>query len=123
MGHEDTITIAAPVDVVWQLVERVEDWPSFTPTMTSVERLDDGPIRVGSRARVDQPGQRPAVWTVTRLERPRLFAWQTRVMGVTMTGVHELEARDRGCASTLRVELSGVGARLLGLLAGSRIAR
>jgi len=36
--------------------------------MTSVERLDDGPITLGSRARVKQPGQRPAVWTVTELE-------------------------------------------------------
>lgn len=123
MRHEDTIAIAAPVDVVWRLVEHVEGLPSFTPTMTRVERLDDGPIHIGSRARVKQPGQRPAVWTVTQLDRPKVFAWQTRVTGVTMTGVHDVAPADSGCTSTLSIELSGFGARLLGRLAGAKIRR
>lgn len=64
----DTIDIAAPAERVWPLTENVEAWPSFSPTMTRIERLDDAPIALGSRARVEQPAQRPAVWTVTRFE-------------------------------------------------------
>jgi uncharacterized membrane protein len=123
MRYEHEINIDAPVEVVWQLVTQVEDWPSFTPTMTRVERLDTGPIRVGSQARVDLPGQRTAVWTVTRLDPPSSFVWRTRVMGVTMTATHDLQAADGGCSSTLVIELSGLGASVLGRIAGSRIRR
>ena len=63
--------------------------------MTSVERLDDGPLAVGSRARV-APGQRARVWTVTRLEPGRLFAWEARALGVRMNGSHHLEATAAG---------------------------
>lgn len=115
------LVIEAGVDEVWALTTDIERWPELTPTMTSVERLDEGPLRVGSSARVVQPRQRPTVWTVTRIEAPHVFEWQARVGTVTMTGVHHLRADgpDGGaCRNTLRVDLTGFGhglvARLLG---------
>src|SRR5207244_7694229 len=101
MRWENVVTIDAPVDRVWQVTVDVEKWPSITPTMSRVVRLDDGPLRVGSRARIKQPGQTEAVWTVTRLDERREFTWQTRRMGVTMTGSHLLEPAGDGCRNTL----------------------
>ena len=49
MRWTDTTPIDAPVDVVWRLTADVEAWPATTPTIRSVRRLDDGPLRVGSR--------------------------------------------------------------------------
>jgi uncharacterized membrane protein len=121
MDIRDELVIAAPVERVWDLTLDVEQWPSLTPTMTSVERLDDGPIRVGSTAKVVQPRQRPTTWTVTRLEPRSLFEWQTKVGPVTMTAVHQLTATNEGCANTLVVKLSGVGSGLLSRLVGSKI--
>jgi uncharacterized membrane protein len=123
MRFENQIEITAPIADVWRLTEDIEQWPSFTPTMTSVERLDGGRMRAGSRARVKQPGQRPTVWTVTRFDPPALFEWQTRVMGVTMTATHRLEAVNGGCRNTLAVELAGLGAGLLGRVIGSAIKK
>lgn len=123
MRIEHALEIEAPPERLWALTVAVEAWPTFTPTVTSVERLDEGPLRVGSRARLVQPGQGPRVWTVTALEPPRRFAWSTRLLGVTMTGSHELEATDRGTRNVLCVELSGRAARLVGLLLRIPIAR
>ena len=64
----DELIIDAPVAAVWALTIDIVSWPTMTPTVTSVERLDDGPIAVGSRARLKQPRQMPAIWTVTRCE-------------------------------------------------------
>lgn len=114
----DIIEIDAPADVVWRLTLDVEGWPALTPTMRRVERLDQGPIRVGSAARVWQPAQFPAVWTVTRVEADREFSWQTRRPGLTMTGSHLLEPVEAGCRNTLTLDLAGPLAAPLGRLLG-----
>ena len=108
-----SIDIAAPIDTVWALTLDVESWPEISPTMTSVNRLDDGPLQVGSQARIKQPGQGPRTWTVTRLEAPRMFSWTTTIMGVTVIASHELVATERGCRNLLRVEMTGTGSALL----------
>ncbi len=118
MRWKNTVTIDAPVKRVWQLTLDVESWPRHTPTMQSVERLDAGPLRVGSTARIKQPGQAPAVWEVTRLTPQREFTWHTKRFGLTLTGSHLLETTERGCRNTLILDVTGFGARLLGLVAG-----
>jgi len=55
MRFENTIEIDAPADRVWALTTDVESWPAITPTMTKVERLDNGPFHATSTARVKQP--------------------------------------------------------------------
>jgi uncharacterized membrane protein len=112
MSFETTVQIDAPVEVVWRLTMDVTAWPNMTPTITRVVRLDEGPLRIGSRARIKQPGQTAAVWTVTRLEQGRVFAWQTKRGWLTMTGAHLLEPVDGGCRNTLTLDITGVGAGL-----------
>lgn len=115
------VRIDAPADHVWALTVDVEAWPRITPTMTSVERLDDGPLRVGSSARVVQPKQRPTVWTVTRLDAPHRFEWQAKVLTVTMTGTHRIDADADGCRNRLGLELSGFGSGLMARLLGGTL--
>jgi uncharacterized membrane protein len=124
MRWEDTITIQAPADRVWQLNIDVANWPTLTPTtMQRVELIDDGPFGLGSSARIKQPAQTAAVWTVTRFEPGREFAWQTKRMGMTMRGIHTLEALDTGCRNTLVIEIIGPGAGIVGRLFGGQIRR
>jgi hypothetical protein len=113
--------IAAGADVVWRLTEDIERWPSITPTMNRVERLDDGPLHVGSSARISQPRQRPRVWTVTELDAPRRFAWSAGLGPVTMVATHLVEPVPDGCRNTLSVELSGLGSGALARLAGGQL--
>ncbi|MEV6967270.1 SRPBCC family protein [Hamadaea sp. NPDC051192] len=123
MRWENTVTIDAPTNRVWELTTDVENLPSITPTMRRVVRLDDGPLHEGSQAKIWQPAQSPAIWTVTRLEPAREFTWQTRRLGVTMTGRHLLDGDDVSCRNTLVLELSGPGAKLLGALLGKTFAK
>ena len=118
MRWENTVTIDAPAQRVWDLTIGVTNWPSFTPTVQKLERLESGPMQVGSRARIKQPGQTAAIWTVTRLAPGREFAWQTKRMGVTMTGTHRVEPTDSGCRNTLAIDVAGPGSRLFGMLFG-----
>ena len=115
--------IEAPVDVVWQLTTDVEAWPATTPTMQSVQRLDDGPLQVGSRALVKQPAQAAAVWTVTRLEPGHEFSWQSRRRGLVLTGTHTVTADGAGCRNTLVLDATGPLAVPLGLLLGAAFRR
>jgi uncharacterized membrane protein len=122
MRWEDTVTIEAPAEVVWDLTLDIASWPGITPTMTSVERLDEGPMHVGSSARVKQPRQTAAVWTVTRLEPGRGFTWQTRRMGMTMTGSHMVEPVGDHCRNTLSIDVEGRGSVLFGRMFGRMVA-
>jgi hypothetical protein len=117
------LLIEADPAVVWALTVDIERWPELTPTITEVTVLDDGPLRPGRRARVKQPAQRPAVWTVSRFEPGTTFEWWTRVGPVTMTGGHHLSADPGGCVNVLTLEVTGRGAGLAERLVGARIAR
>jgi uncharacterized membrane protein len=123
MKWENTATIEAPAATVWRLTVDVTNLPSLTPTMRRVELLDSGPLRVGSRARIAQPGQLPAVWTVTELDDGRVFAWQTKRLWLTMAGAHRIEDLGAQSRNTLSLDLRGPGARLLGLLIGGMIRK
>ena len=117
------LLIEAGAETVWALTIDIERWPGLTPTITEVTRLDDGPIGLGSRARIKQPGQPAAVWTVTTFTPGTDFVWENKVGPVTMVGGHHLEAVERGCVNRLTLDMHGRGSRLLERLVGRRIAK
>jgi uncharacterized membrane protein len=119
--HSETMD-APPADV-WHLATDVAAWPTFMPTVTSVERLDDGPLRLGAQARIKQPGQRAAVWTVTRYQPGEEFSWESARRGVTMTGTHRVVAEGTGCRNVLTLTMTGPLAPVVGRLLGPLMAR
>ncbi len=123
MEITDTTTIDAPIERVWDLTLGIDRLPEITPTISAVERLDDGPLGVGSRARLKQPGMPARTWTVEEVDAPHRFAWTTRLVGVRMTGIHDLERLEQDrCRLTLRIRFEGRGAGLLGRLSSGSIA-
>jgi carbon monoxide dehydrogenase subunit G len=123
MHIEHRIDIAATPAEVFALTIDIERWPEVMPTVTSVERLDTGPLVVGSRARLVQPRQRPTVWTVVEIEPDRRFAWEAQVFGVHMVATHTIESTDSGCTNLLALDLSGRGARLMSAVLGRTLGR
>jgi ligand-binding SRPBCC domain-containing protein len=118
-----TIAIPAPVDRVWELTLDVERLPEITPTITSVECLDDGPVTRGTRLRLRQPSLPQREWTVEEVSAPHRFVWATRLLGMRMAAVHDLAPTDDGhCELTLRVRFEGRGSTLLGTLSKRSIA-
>jgi uncharacterized membrane protein len=108
--------IEAPPEVVWALATGVTDWPSYMPTVQSVEMLDDGPLRLGSRARIKQPGQRTAVWTVTRFEPGRTFTWESAHRGYAIAGTHTVASEGAASRNTLALQMTGPLAPVVGRL-------
>ena len=123
MYREHSTVISAPPSVVWRLTTDVERWTSFMPTVQAVTLLEPGPLHVGSSARVKQPGQTAAVWTVSTITPEAEFTWETRRMGLRMIGRHLLAPVDEGTRNTLSIEVTGRGAGLFGLFFGGMIAR
>jgi uncharacterized membrane protein len=115
------VDIGAPPEKVFGVLCDVERWPEWTPTMTSVQRLDNAPFSVGSRAQVRQPRLRPAVWQVTKLEEGRSFTWVTRAPGLHIKAGHGVERRGAGCRVELSFEMSGLLAPVMSLLYGAMI--
>ena len=123
MRDETTVTIAAPPEAVWAVVSDVESWPEITDSMDSVERLDPGPLRVGSQARTRQPRLPTAVWTVTELVENQRFVWVARSLGLRTTAGHEVAPAQGGSQLTLYVEQAGPLGRLVGWVAGGLTRR
>ncbi|HSZ07885.1 MAG TPA: SRPBCC family protein [Steroidobacteraceae bacterium] len=117
------VDIGAPPEKVFSVLCDVERWPEWTPTMTSVQRLDNGPFGVGSCAQVRQPRLRPAVWKVTDLEDGRNFTWVTRARGLHMKAGHAVERRGAGCRVELSFEISGLLAPVVSLFYGAMIGK
>lgn len=114
MEQRTSIDIDAPVSRAWSVLRNVERWAEWTASVRSVSLLDDD-LRVGARARVDQPRIPTTVWTVTDLVEGREFTWEARGPGTVTTGVHAVEATGPDtCRATLSITQSGWAGAVLG---------
>lgn len=109
---------------VWDLVGDVEHWDRLLPTIRSVTRLDgDGPVGVGARFRVHQPGLPPAVYEVTRWKSGNGFTWVSTAPGARTTATHALTPVDGGTRLSLGIEWTGPLAGPVGVLLGGKARR
>ena len=100
------VEVEAPVERVWDVLQTSSGGRSG-PHGDPVRRLDDGPLAVGSRARVEQPRIPPTEYVVTELDPGRSFTWVATGPGVRTTARHVLEPLDVGRTRvTLSVEQS-----------------
>jgi uncharacterized membrane protein len=123
MRFEASIEVSAPAETVFETYADVEHWPSWTSSVTSVELLDRGPLRVGVRARVRQPRLPVAIWQVTALVPGESFTWVARGRGLLTTGTHRVASTGPGTARvTALLEQAGPLGALVGL-ATARLTR
>jgi uncharacterized protein YndB with AHSA1/START domain len=123
MKFQTAIDIDAAPATVWRTLTDVESWPKWSASMTTVERLQQGELGVGSSARVTQPKLKAAVYTVTECEPGKSFVWEMKATGVKVRAVHFVEDRGEGGARmVLGVEQTGALSGLISLLYG-KLAR
>jgi len=103
-----SVDINAAPAVVWSVMSDVERWHEWTASITSVTRLDPGPLAIGARAHVRQPKLRPADFVVTELEPGTQFTWITKSPGVVATARHSVEPIDGGTRARLSVRFDGL---------------
>ena len=104
------VDIQAPPARVWSVLLDVERWPEWTTSVTSIKRLDFGPLTLGSRTSIVQPRLSKRVWRVSSLdETHRSFAWTTQSLGLRIVGYHRVEESDTGGSHvTLSLHFLGV---------------
>lgn len=116
MRFDHSVTIQAPPEKVWEIFSDVARWPEWTPTINSVERLDEGRIHLGARTRIRQPKLPVAIWEVTELVEGEYFAWVSRGPGVKTTGGHRVVSTPEGTVATATVIQEGPLGWLLGAI-------
>lgn len=115
METERSIEIEAPAAKVWAVMVDVERWPEWTASVSSVQRLESGPLQLGATARIRQPGVPRMTWRVTRFDEGRLFSWTAKAPGVTTVGEHSVMPRGADCSTTtLRLRQTGPATVLFG---------
>jgi carbon monoxide dehydrogenase subunit G len=116
----ERVVINASPAAIWQVLADVERWPTWTPTVLSVEPVTRDGFRVGAKYRVTQPKLRPAVYEVTERIPHQVFTWVQKAAGAKMIADHRLTAFD---GSGTEVELSFSTEGLLGALLGSMYSK
>ena len=112
---------AATPDRLWSLASDVERWGDRLPTVNAVRPLGSGPIGVGSKFEVRQPGLPKAVWEVTDWQQQgRSFTWVSASPGVRSTAVHAVHDDGGESRLDLSLEWSGPLGRVLELLIGRK---
>jgi hypothetical protein len=119
--------IAASPERVWEVLADTARWHEWTDSIRSIRRLDDGPLRAGSRVRIQQPKLPPAEWEVTEVRADgadrRGFVWTAGMPGMRSVAAHWVRAigPDESIA-TVSIHSSGllgfVGDRMLREITG-----
>ncbi len=104
---ETTRHVDAPTQQVWEVLFDVARWPEWTPTIERVERLDEGPFQLGSRAKVRQPKLPQALWQVTEVVDGRNFTWEAKGPGMKTIARHAVVPDGTGSTVTLSIEQTG----------------
>jgi hypothetical protein len=115
MEQSISVDIAATPERVWEVLSDVEHWSDWTESVRWVRRLDEGPLRSGSQAKISQPKIPTVDWTVTDLDPAAGFSWVSTGIGATTTARHTLEPLPGGGT---RVRLSVDQAGVIGSLVG-----
>jgi uncharacterized membrane protein len=109
-----TVHIEAPAADIWAVLTVVEGWPSWASQVRRLERLEPGPLALGSRVRISAPRLPASVWVVTEYEEPRSFTWESAFLpGVRLIGWHVLTPDASGTNVELALEATGALGRLL----------
>ena len=121
---EYSVDIAAPPDRVWDAVADVEHWPNIMSHFTAVELQSEGPLHLGSKARVRPKGFFGSLWVVTVYGEGRSFVWESDLApGMHFVAGHTVTAVDEGARLALSLKYSGPLATLLSPVLGRAFQR
>jgi uncharacterized protein YndB with AHSA1/START domain len=104
------IEVAAPPEVVWEVLTNFDRWPQWNPEVKSMSF--DGPLAPGSVFRW-KAGPGTIVSTLEEVDPPRYVRWRGRTMSIAASHQWRLEPRADGTQVETEEAFSGVLARLL----------
>ncbi len=118
-----SVQMTVPFMRAWAVLQELEKWPQWTPTVRSVVRMDKEPLALGLRVKIARPKFGSDVWTVTSLQPYRGFTLATKRFGVVIKHKYDLVPSGVGSKATLTVRYEGLLAPVLATLAKKRLAQ
>lgn len=116
MRFESSIEIAAPSKRVWALIDKLEEWPQWMPSVKKIERLSKRPLAVGSRLSVTAKASGLIVKlmvTVIELVPERRVVLEGKVLGTKLKRFYALEPANDKTNVTIGGDVSGALAWLV----------
>ena len=111
MRFESTIDIDAPPEKVWTLIDKLEQWPQWMPSIKKIERVSKGPLTAGSQLSVTAKVSGLTVkllMTIIKFVPERAVVMQGKALGTSLTRFYNLEPLNDKTRATLGGEVSGV---------------
>lgn len=110
MRFESTIDVNAPVKKVWTLIDKLEEWPQWMPSIKKIEVISKGPLMVGSQLSVKAKVSGLTVtllMTITEFVPERIVVMKGKALGTNLTRFYNLEPLDGRTKVTLGGQVSG----------------
>jgi carbon monoxide dehydrogenase subunit G len=110
MRFESSIDINAPAKKVWALIDRLEEWPQWMPSIKKIERVSKGPLTVGSQLSVTANVSGLTVtllMTIMKFVPERTVVMQGKAMGTNLTRFYTLEPVNGETKVTIGGDVSG----------------
>jgi len=110
MRFESSIDVNAPPDKVWALIDKLEQWPQWMPSIKKIERISEGPLTVGSQLSVIAKVSGLAVklsMTIIKFVPEQTVVMQGKAWGTSLTRFYILEPLDGKTKVTIGGDVSG----------------
>ena len=93
MKFSASVEINAAPEKVWLLVNKVEEWPKWIPSLKKIERVTKGPLGMGSQVLVVARSLITVnlLMTITEFVEGHRVVMEGKVLGVKMTRYYEYE--------------------------------
>ena len=111
MRFESSIDINAPAKKIWALIDRLEEWPQWMPSIKKIERISTGPLTMGSQISVIAKVSRLTVkllMTITEFVPERAVVLEGKALGTKLTRFYTLEPVNGKTKVVVGGEVSGV---------------
>jgi carbon monoxide dehydrogenase subunit G len=110
MRFESNIEISAPAEKVWAMIDKLEEWPQWMPSIKNIERLSKEPLTVGSQLSVTATVSGLTVtllMTITEFVPERTVVMQGKALGTSLTRFYTLEPVNGKTKVTIGGDVSG----------------
>jgi carbon monoxide dehydrogenase subunit G len=110
MRFESSIDINAPAGNVWTLIDKLEEWPQWMPSIKKIERLSKEPLAAGSQLSVTAKVSSLTVkllMTITEFVPERTVVMQGKALGTNLTRFYTLEPVNGKTKVTIGGDVSG----------------
>ena len=116
MRFESSIEIDASAEKVWALIDKLEEWPQWMPSIKKIERVSQEPLSVGSQLSVKAKVSGLPVtllMTITEFASERNVVMEGKALGTKLTRFYTLKPVNGKTRVTIGGDVSGALARMV----------